>query len=139
MKNRLIHSLSLSMLAFASIILVITPCGWRVEYAHRFLMGLLRQLKGCPEGSASTAWKYVGLLCNLYRDSGPKRCQYSQTTRTQSPLNPFYTWSNMLLTALHHSTVVSTPLKYLHTPPSSSSLTCTRVRGNRNNNVVGTS
>ena len=60
----------------------------------------------------------VGLLCNLYRDAGPKRCQHSQTYRAQSPLNLFYTWCNMLLTRLHHSPVVSIPL-FL---PSNSSL-----------------
>ena len=76
------------------------------------------------------------------RDAGPKRCHNSQTSRAQSPLNPFYTWCNMLLTGLHNSLVVSIPLLL----PSNSSilsfffpppfppllLTCTRVRGNHN-------
>ena len=39
-----------------------------------------------------------------------KRCQHSQTSRAQSPLNLLYTWCNMLLTGLHQSPVVSIPL-----------------------------
>ena len=74
----------------------------------------MRSLKGCPDSSASTAWDYTGLLCNLYRDSHPKHFHHSQTCRVQSPLNPFYTWCNMLLTGsaqcqhCQHSLVVST-------------------------------
>ena len=107
------------------------PCRWEVEYVHRFSVYCMRQLKGCPDGSASTAWDYAGLIWNLYslgwrnRDAGPKRCHYSQNSRAQSPLNPFYRWCNMLLTVLYHFPVVSiSHLLYwnssilpLHLPP----------------------
>ena len=59
-----------------------SPCGQGLEYNRRFLVCCMRQLKGCPDGSASTAWVYAGLLCNLYsqdwrdREPGPKRCHY---------------------------------------------------------------
>ena len=94
----------------------------------------MKLLKGCLDGSTSTAWDYAGLMCNLYRDAGLKRCHHSQTCRAQYPFNPFYTWCNMLLTGLHHSPVVNIPLLLpsnssilpLHLP----SLTCMRVRGN---------
>ena len=65
--------------------------------------------------SASTAWDCAGLQCNpcnrscRARYAGPKHCHYSQTSRSQSPLNPFCTWY-LLLTGLHHSSVVSIPL-----------------------------
>ena len=109
-----------------------------VEYAHRIPACRMRRLNGCPDDIASTAWDYVCLLCNHYRDAGPKRCHYSQTSRAQSPLNPLYTWSNMLLTGLHHSPVVSIPLLLpwnpcmlpLHLPPLLFFLRCTRVREN---------
>ena len=108
----------------------IVPCGRGVECAHRFPVCRLRRLKGCPDGSASTAWDYAGFLCKLHRDAGPKRCHHSQTSRAQSPLNPFYTWCNILLTEFHYSPVVSIPLVL---PSNTSilllSLTCTRVRG----------
>ena len=41
----------------------------------------MRRLKGCLDGSASTAWDYAGLLCNLYRDAGPIHCHHSQTSQ----------------------------------------------------------
>ena len=111
--------------------------GW-LEYAHRFPACRVRRLKGCPVGSASTAWDYTCLLCNLYQEAGPKHCHNSQTSRSQSPLNPSYTWCSMLLTGLHQYPVVSIPLLLpsnssmlpLHLPPLLSYLTCTRVRGN---------
>ena len=81
---------------------MLPPCGRRVYYAHNFPACRMRRLKGCPDGNASTAWDYGGLLCNLYRDAGPKRCHHSQTSRAQSPLNPFYTWYNMMLKARFH-------------------------------------
>ena len=56
----------------------------------------------------------------LYRNAGPKRCHHSQTSRTQSPLNQFYTWFNLLLTGLHHSFEVRITL---HLPSNSSILT----------------
>ena len=77
-----------------------------VECAHRFPACRMRRLKGFPVGSAFTVWDYAGILCNLYRDAGPKCCHHFQTSRAQSPLNPFYTWCNMFLTRLHHSPVV---------------------------------
>ena len=109
----------------------------------------MRQLKGCRDGSASTAWDYAGLLCYLYslgwRDqaAGPKRCHYSQTSRAKSLLDPFYAWYNMLLTdwvALfprsQHSPLPI--LKFfiipLNLPPLLLPLTCTRVTGNNNKN-----
>ena len=49
-------------------------------------------------------------ICNLYRDARLKHYHHSQTSRAQSPFNPFYTWCNMLLTEFHHSPVVSIPL-----------------------------
>ena len=55
--------------------------------------------------TAFTAWDYAGLLCILYQDAGPKRCQHPQTSRVQSSLNPFYRRCNMLLSGLHHSPV----------------------------------
>ena len=55
------------------------------EYAHRFPVCRIRRLKGCPNVSASTAWDYTGLVCNLYRDAGPKCCHDSQTSCAQSP------------------------------------------------------
>ena len=88
-----------------------SPCGWGVEYVHRFPSCCMRWLKGFPDGSASTASDYVGLLCNLYRDAGPKWFHHSQTSCAHSSLNPsFYTWCNMLLTGLHNSTVISISL-----------------------------
>ena len=58
-----------------------------------------------PDGSACTARDYAGLLCNNYWDAGLKCCHHPQTSPVQSPLNPFYTWCNMLLIGLHHSLV----------------------------------
>ena len=72
----------------------------------------LRRLKGYPDGSASTAWDFAGLLCNLYRVASSKRCQHFETSRVESPLNPFYTWCNILLTGLHHFPIVSIPLLF---------------------------
>ena len=103
----------------------------------------MRQLKVCPDSSASTTWDYAALLWNHYRVARPKRCHHSQTSRTQSPLNPFYTWCNMLLTGLHHSPVVSISLLIpsnssilsLHFPPMLPSLTCTRLRGNHHHHL----
>ena len=40
------------------------PCGQGLEYTHRILACRMRRLKGCPDGSASTAWNYDSLLCN---------------------------------------------------------------------------
>ena len=63
-------------------------------------------------------------MCNLYslgwkdRDASIKRCHYPQISRAQSPLNPFYTWCNMLLTLFYHSPIVSIPLLL----PSNSSI-----------------
>ena len=98
----------------------------------------MSRLKVCPDGSASTAWDYYYPLCNLYRDAGPNHCRHSQTSCAQSPFDPFYAWSNMLLTGLHHSPVASIPLLLpsnssilpLHLPPLLPSLTCRRVRDN---------
>ena len=73
--------------------------------------------------------------------------EHSQTSRAKSPLNHFYTWCNMSLTGLHHSSEVSIPLLLpsnsfifpLHIPPLLLSLMCTRVRGNHHHHpcVVG--
>jgi len=90
----------------------------------------------------STAWDYVGLLCNLYRDAVPKHWHFSQTSRAQFPVNFFYTWCNFLLTGLHHSPVVNIPFLLpwsssilpLHLPPLSL-LACTRVKGNNNRRI----
>ena len=46
-------------------------------------------------------------------DPNPKLCHYPQTSSVQSPLKPFYTWCNMLLTGLHHSHVVSSLLLFI--------------------------
>ena len=65
------------------------PCRRGIEYAHRFPAYRMR----CPDGSAfTTPWQYAGLLCNLYRDTGPKPCHRFQTL----VLNPH-------LTAFTHS------------------------------------
>ena len=106
-------------------------CGRGIEFAHHIPAWRMRRLKECSDGSASTGgYTQVTFLCNLYRDAGPKRCHHSQTSRAQSPLNPFYTWCNILLTEFHYSPVVSIPLVL---PSNTSilllSLTCTRVRG----------
>ena len=99
----------------------------------------MRRLKVCPDGSACMVWDYATLVCNLYnlgcrpRYASPKRCHSSETFRAQSPLNPFYIWSNMLLTGMHYSTVVSIPLLLPLLRPSSK---CTRVKGNYNNNTI---
>ena len=102
---------------------MVNPSPWRrlVKYTHHFPACRMRPLKWCPDASASTAWNYAGLLCNLYRDAVPKRCQFChhyKTSRAQSPLNPFYTWCNMLLTGARHSPIVSIPLLL----PSNSSM-----------------
>ena len=34
----------------------------------------MKLLKGCLDGSTSTAWDYAGLICNLYRDAVLKQC-----------------------------------------------------------------
>ena len=103
----------------------------------------MSRLKGCPDVCVSIAWEYARLLWNLYRDTGPKRCHNSQTSRAQFPLNYFYTWCNMLLTGSHHSPVVRIPLIIPSTSfilplhlPLYSSLVCTRVRGNHHNHQV---
>ena len=119
-------------------ILIVIPCGRGVVYAHRVSAWCMRRLKGYPDGSVSTAWDYASLLCNLYRDTGPKGCKHSQNSLAQSSFNPFYTWYNVLLTGFHHSLVVGIPLLILwnasilplHLPPLLSFLTCTRVRVN---------
>ena len=103
-----------------------------VEFAHCFPACLMSRLKECPDGRCP----------DLFRDSGPKRCHHSQTSRTQSPLNPLYIWCNMMLTGLHHSSQPafpsSSPQILSYSPFTShlffSHLTCTRVRGNHNNN-----
>ena len=64
----------------------------------------------CPDGIASTAWEYASLLCNIYRDAGAKCCHHPETSHAQSPLISFYIQYNMLLTGLHHSSIVSIPL-----------------------------
>ena len=100
------------------LILLYHPLWAGVEYAHRFPECPMRQLKWCPDGSASTAWDYVTL---------PPFSNLSCPIPTQAILD-------MLLTELHHSPVVSIPLLLplnssilpLHLP----SLTCTRVGGN---------
>ena len=51
-----------------------SPCGRGVKYAYRLPACCMRGLKRCPDGSASTACDYAGLLCNLYRDASLKRC-----------------------------------------------------------------
>ena len=133
-----------------------TPCGRGAEYAQRYPACRMRWLNGCPDGSASTVSDYAGLLYNFYslgwrnRDVGPKCCHYSQTSRAQSPLNPFYTWynhhvaTNMLLTGLHQSPVVSIPLLLpsnltiipLQPPTLLPLLTCTKVRAIIINNNI---
>ena len=57
----------------------------------------MKRLKGCLDGSTSTAWNYAGLMFNLYRDAGLKHCHHYQTSLAHSPFNPFHTWCNMLL------------------------------------------
>ena len=102
-----------------------SPCGRGVAYARRIHACRMRRLKWCPDGSTSTAWGYASLLFNLYRDAGPKLCQCSQYSRAQTPLNPFYTCCNLLLTGLHHSP--PPPLKFFHIHLPSP--TCTSVKG----------
>ena len=65
---------------------------------------------------------FAALLCNLYWNAGPKHSHHSQTSLAHSPLNPFYTWCNLLLTVLHHSPVVSIPLILPYSPSYSSIL-----------------
>ena len=118
----------------------------RLIYAHHFPPCRVKLLKWCPDGSASTAWDYADLLCNLYRDAGPKSCHYSQTSRAQFPLKPLYTWCHMLLTALHHSPGVGIPPLFpsnssilpLHLFSLLPSLTCMRVTGNYHQKIMKT-
>ena len=76
----------------------------------------------------SVGQRRAGLLCHLYRNAGPKHCHHCQTSRDQSPVDPFYAWCNMLLTGMHHSPVVSILLlfpqilPYSPSPPPSPSL-----------------
>ena len=127
--------------------------GGGVEYAHRFPACRMRRLKGCPDGSTSMTWdipaswtdRDVGLVLGEKPPEkprppvtdGPNRCQYSQTSRTESPLNTFYTWYNVVLTGLHRSPVVSIPFyspqtlpcsRFTSLLPSLLSLTCTTVQ-----------
>ena len=83
----------------------------------------MRRLRECPDSSASTEQRET-IPVDLYRDTGPKRCQHSQISRDQTPFNLFYTWCNMLLTGLHRSPVVSIPL-FL---PTNSSILPTPLR-----------
>ena len=65
------------------------------------------------------SWDYAGLLWNLYslgwryRDAGPKRCHYSQTSRVSNlsilkpPLNPFAHGATYCWLWLHHPPVVN--------------------------------
>ena len=96
----------------------------------------MKLLKGCLDGSTSTAWDYAGLMCNLYRDAGLKHCHHSQTSRVQSSLNSFCTWCNLLdWVALFPCSQHSPPppnssILPLHLPLFLPSFACTRVRGN---------
>ena len=45
-------------------LLWLPPCGWGI-IQPRFPACRMRRQKVCPDGSASTAWDYAGLLCNL--------------------------------------------------------------------------
>ena len=56
-------------------------CGLGVEHAHRmYPCGSYKATKmGVPMEARLQAWDYADHLCKLYRDSGPKRCDYSQT------------------------------------------------------------
>ena len=120
-----------------------TPCGRGVEYAPCFSACRMKRLKGCPDDRTSTAWDYAGLLCNLYRNASPKRHYHSQTSRAESLLNSFYTWSKMLPTGLHYSTKISIP----HFPHSNSSilplhlpsLACARAWGNHHHKTKNSS
>ena len=93
-------------------------------------------LKGSPDGSASKAWNYAGLLYNLYRDVGPKHCHPSHTSSAQSLYSIHFTQCNMLLTGLHHFPVVSITFLLLssssilpiHLPSILPSLMCKRVK-----------
>ena len=96
------------------------PCWQGVEYDHLFPSCRLWRLKDCPNGSASTAWDYAGLLCSIYWEAGPKRCDHSQNLSCPIPSQP-------LLYMVQHVTdwVASfprsqhsppPPLKFLHTP-----------------------
>ena len=103
------------------------------------------RINWCLDGSTSTAWDYAGLIYVGIRDVGlrrplqsrlkrlryaiPKRCHYFQTPRVQPPLNPFYTWCNMLLTRLHHFSVVGIVLLPWNssTLPPVHSFACTRA------------
>ena len=101
----------------------------------------MRQLKGCPDSNASTAWDHPASFI-VYSLGWRDRWMPAQNAATilkllvpNPPVNPFHTWCNMLLTGLHHSPVVSLTLLLL--PSNTSiipSLTCMRVRGNHNNN-----
>ena len=90
----------------------------------------MKLLKWCLDGSTSTAWDYAGLMCNLYREAGLKRCHHSQTSRVQSTFNPFYTccWLGCTIPLLLPSNSSILSLQLLPLLPS---LTCARVRGNR--------
>ena len=70
------------------------PCGWGVEYAQHFLVCRINRLKECPDGSASTAWNYTGLLCNLHS--------------LQSRLKRLWCWPTMLPPFLNIPCPIST-------------------------------
>ena len=53
------------------------PCGRRVNTPTVFLRVVRGEKKGVPMAARLQARDYAGLLINLYRDAGRKRCHYS--------------------------------------------------------------
>ena len=114
-----------------------STCGWGIEYAHRFPASCMRRMKRCPDGSASTS---VGLHWSPVQPLPGCRPKTLPTFPNLSCPIPSQPLLQMLLTGLHHSTVVSIPLLLLlpskssifplHFPPLLLSLMCTRVRSN---------
>ena len=80
----------------------------------------MMRLKGCPDGSVSTAWDYAGLLCNLYWDASEKTLPPFPNLSCPIPTQPLL---HMMLTGLHHSPVVNIPLLL----PSNSSILLDRL------------
>ena len=71
-------------------------------------------LRRLPVKPLQSRLKSPGCWANSYHNANTSRAQY--------PLNPFYTWCNMLLTGLHNSSVVSITL-LLHSNSSILSFT----------------
>ena len=67
----------------------IATCGRGVEYTSLFSVCRMRRLNRCPDGGASTAWDYAGLLCKFYRDAGQNAAKLLKPLVLNPHLTPF--------------------------------------------------